>query len=147
MRISDWSSDVCSSDLAGHAYGETAEISGPLKQHHVAAAPSEEGLYRTVTGAESISLGLVAGTQLAGVPMFFGGYPITPASAILHHLSRLKEFGVTTFQAEDEIAAVASAIGASYAGQLGVTSSSGPGIALKGEAIGLARSEEHTSEL
>ncbi|HEY9579597.1 MAG TPA: 2-oxoacid:acceptor oxidoreductase subunit alpha [Rhizorhapis sp.] len=123
---------------AGHAYGETAEISGPLKQHHVAAAPSEEGLYRTVTGAESISLGLVAGTQLAGVPMFFGGYPITPASAILHHLSRLKEFGVTTFQAEDEIAAVASAIGASYAGQLGVTSSSGPGIALKGEAIGLA---------
>src|SRR3546814_1632883 len=88
--------------------------------------------------AEAISLGLVAGTQLAGVPMFFGGYPITPASAILHHLSRLKEFGVTTFQAEDEIAAVASAIGASYAGQLGVTSSSGPGIALKGEAIGLA---------
>ena len=70
--------------------------------------------------------------------MFFGGYPITPASAILHHLARLKEFGVTTFQAEDEIAAVASAIGASYAGQLGVTSSSGPGIALKGEAIGLA---------
>ena len=70
--------------------------------------------------------------------MFFGGYPITPASAILHHLSRLKEFGVTTFQAEDEIAAIASAIGASYAGQLGVTSSSGPGIALKGEAMGLA---------
>ena len=70
--------------------------------------------------------------------MFFGGYPITPASAILHHLSRLKEYGVTTFQAEDEIAAIASAIGASYAGQLGVTSSSGPGIALKGEAMGLA---------
>ncbi|MBK5263738.1 MAG: 2-oxoacid:acceptor oxidoreductase subunit alpha [Alphaproteobacteria bacterium] len=123
---------------AGHAYGETAELSGPLKQHHVAAAPAEAGLYRTVTGAEAISLGLVAGTQLAGLPMFFGGYPITPASAILHHLSRLKEFGVTTFQAEDEIAAIASAIGASYAGQLGITSSSGPGIALKGEAIGLA---------
>ncbi len=123
---------------AGHAYGETAEIGGPMKQYHVAAAPQEEGLYRTVTGAESISLGLVAGAQLAGLPMFFGGYPITPASAILHHLSRLKEFGVTTFQAEDEIAAVASAIGASYAGQLGITSSSGPGIALKGEAIGLA---------
>src|SRR3546814_16917454 len=70
--------------------------------------------------------------------MFFGGYPITPASAILHHLSRLKEFGITTFQAEDEIAAVAASIGASYAGQLGVTSSSGPGIALKTEAIGLA---------
>ena len=123
---------------AGHAYGETAELSGPLKQHHVPAAAAEPGLYRTVTGAEAISMGLVAGAQLADLPMFFGGYPITPASAILHHLSRLKEYGVTTFQAEDEIAAVASAIGASYAGQLGVTSSSGPGIALKGEAIGLA---------
>ncbi|WP_034159430.1 2-oxoacid:acceptor oxidoreductase subunit alpha [Sphingomonas sp. ERG5] len=123
---------------AGHAYGETAELSGPMKQHHIAAAPAEEGLYRTVTGAEAISLGLVAGVQLADVPMFFGGYPITPASAILHHLSRLKEYGITTFQAEDEIAAIASAIGASYAGQLGVTSSSGPGIALKGEAMGLA---------
>ena len=123
---------------AGHAYGETAELSGPMKQHHIAPAPAEAGLYRTVTGAESISLGLVAGAQLAGLPMFFGGYPITPASAILHHLARLKEFGVTTFQAEDEIAAVASAIGASYAGSLGVTSSSGPGIALKTEAIGLA---------
>jgi len=123
---------------AGHAYGETAELAGPMKQHHVAVAPAEAGLWRTVTGADSISLGLVAGAQLASVPMFFGGYPITPASAILHSLSRLKEFGVTTFQAEDEIAAIASAIGASYAGQLGVTSSSGPGIALKGEAIGLA---------
>jgi 2-oxoglutarate ferredoxin oxidoreductase subunit alpha len=126
---------------AGHAYGETAEIGGgglDLKQLHVAAAPAPAGLYRTVTGAEAISLGLVAGTQLASLPMFFGGYPITPASAILHHLSRLKEYGVTTFQAEDEIAAISSAIGASYAGQLGVTSSSGPGIALKGEAMGLA---------
>ena len=123
---------------AGHAYGETAELSGPMKQHSIAAAPAEPGLYRTVTGAEALSLGLVAGAQLAGLKMFFGGYPITPASAILHHLSRLKEFGVTTFQAEDEIAAICSAIGASYAGQLGVTSSSGPGIALKGEAMGLA---------
>nr|WP_295666970.1 2-oxoacid:acceptor oxidoreductase subunit alpha [Sphingomonas sp.] len=129
---------------AGHAYGETAELGGGglgdagFKQHHIGVAPAEPGLYRTVTGAEAISMGLVAGAQLAGVPMFFGGYPITPASAILHHLSRLKEFGITTFQAEDEIAAIASAIGASYAGQLGVTSSSGPGIALKGEAMGLA---------
>lgn len=129
---------------AGHAYGETAEISGDglggghLTTRKVGVAPSEPGTYRTVTGAESISLGLVAGAQLAGLPMFFGGYPITPASAILHHLSRLKEFGVTTFQAEDEIAAIAAAIGASYAGKLGVTSSSGPGIALKGEAMGLA---------
>jgi 2-oxoglutarate/2-oxoacid ferredoxin oxidoreductase subunit alpha len=127
---------------AGHAYGETAEIGSPgqtpIPQHRVAAAPVDAGLYRTITGADAISYGLVAGAQLAGLKIFFGGYPITPASAILHALSRLKEFGVTTFQAEDEIAAIASAIGASYAGQLGVTSSSGPGIALKGEAMGLA---------
>ena len=123
---------------AGHAYGETAELSGPLRQMHMVPAKSEPGLYRTVTGAEAISFGLVAGAQLAGLKMFFGGYPITPASAILHNLVRLKEFGVTTFQAEDEIAAIGSAIGASYAGHLGVTSSSGPGIALKGEAMGLA---------
>lgn len=128
---------------AGHSYGETAEIGGDFAnagfhQHHIAPAPVAPGLYRTITGAESISLGLVAGAQLAGLPLFFGGYPITPASAILHHLSRLKEFGVTTFQAEDEIAAIAAAIGASYAGSLGITSSSGPGIALKTEAIGLA---------
>lgn len=123
---------------AGHAYGETAELDGPMSQHIVAPAQAEPGLYRTVTGAEALSLGLVAGAKLADLRIFFGGYPITPASAILHHLSRLKEFGVTTFQAEDEIAAIASAIGASYAGSLGVTSSSGPGIALKGEAMGLA---------
>ncbi|MBB5706099.1 2-oxoacid:acceptor oxidoreductase subunit alpha [Sphingopyxis panaciterrulae] len=123
---------------AGHAFGETAELSGPLKQHHVDPAPVAPGLYRTLTGAEAIALGLVAGAQLAHLPMFFGGYPITPASAILHHLSRLKEYDVTTFQAEDEIAAICAAIGASYGGSLGVTSSSGPGIALKGEAMGLA---------
>ncbi|MBX3564578.1 MAG: 2-oxoacid:acceptor oxidoreductase subunit alpha [Sphingomonas sp.] len=124
---------------AGHAYGETAELGAMgISQRSVAAAPAEPGLYRTVTGADSIALGLVAGAQLASLPMVYGGYPITPASAILHALSRLKEFGVTTFQAEDEIAAVASALGASYAGSLGVTCSSGPGIALKGEAIGLA---------
>ena len=123
---------------AGHAYGETAEIAGPLKQVSMPPKPSAPGLYRTITGAEAVSLGLVAGAQLAELPMFFGGYPITPASAILHHLARLKEFGVTTFQAEDEIAAICAAIGASWAGQLGVTSSSGPGIALKTEAMGLA---------
>ncbi|WP_109806563.1 2-oxoacid:acceptor oxidoreductase subunit alpha [Sphingosinithalassobacter portus] len=123
---------------AGHAYGETAEIGGQVGRLSVPAAPAEPGLYRTITGAESISLGLVAGAQLASLPLFYGGYPITPASAILHHLARLKEFGVTTFQAEDEIAAVASALGSSYAGSLGVTCSSGPGIALKTEAIGLA---------
>ncbi|HVQ09678.1 MAG TPA: 2-oxoacid:acceptor oxidoreductase subunit alpha [Allosphingosinicella sp.] len=123
---------------AGHAYGETAEMGGQVTQHSIAPAPAEPGLYRTVTGAEAISLGLVAGARLAGLPMFFGGYPITPASAILHHLARLKEYGVTTFQAEDEIAAIAAAIGASFAGSLGITSSSGPGIALKTEAMGLA---------
>jgi 2-oxoglutarate ferredoxin oxidoreductase subunit alpha len=123
---------------AGHAYGETAEMGGQISQQHLDPAPAEPGLYRTVTGAEAISLGLVAGAKLAGLDMFFGGYPITPASAILHHLSRLKEYGVTTFQAEDEIAAIGSAIGASFAGALGVTSSSGPGIALKTEAMGLA---------
>jgi 2-oxoglutarate ferredoxin oxidoreductase subunit alpha len=123
---------------AGHAYGETTEMGGQVHQRHLSAAPAEPGLYRTVTGAESLSLGLIAGAQLAGLPMFFGSYPITPASPILHHLSRLKEYGITTFQAEDEIAAICAAIGASYAGHLGVTSSSGPGIALKGEAMGLA---------
>jgi 2-oxoglutarate/2-oxoacid ferredoxin oxidoreductase subunit alpha len=123
---------------AGHAYGETAELAGPLKQYHIDPVTSAPGLYRTVTGAESVSLGLVAGAKLADLPMFFGGYPITPASAILHNLAKMKEFGVTTFQAEDEIAAICAAIGASYAGHLGVTSSSGPGIALKGEAMGLA---------
>ena len=123
---------------AGHAYGETVEMGAAIKPRHIDPAPAEPGLYRTVTGAEALGVGLVAGAQLAGLPMFFGSYPITPASPILHHLSRLKEFGITTFQAEDEIAAICAAIGASYAGQLGITSSSGPGIALKTEAIGLA---------
>ncbi len=123
---------------AGHAYGETAEIGGQLHKVHMGPVQSPAGLYRTITGAEAVALGLVAGAQLAHLPMFFGGYPITPASSILHYLAGMKEFGVTTFQAEDEIAAIAAAIGASYAGSLGVTSSSGPGIALKGEAMGLA---------
>jgi 2-oxoglutarate ferredoxin oxidoreductase subunit alpha len=124
---------------AGHAYGETVEIGTPgIVQREIGPAPATPGLYRTVTGAESLALGLVAGCQLANVKMFFGSYPITPASPLLHHLARLKEFGITSFQAEDEIAAIAAAIGASYAGQLGITSSSGPGIALKTEALGLA---------
>ena len=127
---------------AGHAYGETAEIGNPgsvaIPRRHVGAAPVDAGLYRTINGADAAALGLVAGCQLAGVKMFFGGYPITPASSILHALVKYKEYGVTTFQAEDEIAAIGAAIGASYAGQLGVTSSSGPGIALKTEAMGLA---------
>ncbi len=124
---------------AGHAYGETVEMGASvIRPRHIDPAPAEPGLYRTVTGAEALAVGLVAGAQLAGLKMFFGSYPITPASPLLHHLARLKEFGITTFQAEDEIAAICAAIGASYAGQLGVTSSSGPGIALKTEAVGLA---------
>jgi 2-oxoglutarate ferredoxin oxidoreductase subunit alpha len=123
---------------AGHAHGEIAELGRPLKQFRIKPAEMAPGLYRTVTGGEALALGLVAGSQLAALPMFLGSYPITPASPVLHHLARLKEYDVTTFQAEDEIAAICSAIGASYAGQLGVSSSSGPGVALKGEALGLA---------
>ncbi len=123
---------------AGHAFGETAELAGPLKQFRLEPAEVTPGIYRTVTGADALSLGLVAGAKLSGLPLFFGGYPITPASAILHSLARLREFDVTTFQAEDEIAAICAAIGAAYAGRLAVTSSSGPGIALKTEAMGLA---------
>lgn len=127
---------------AGHAFGETSELTGEGTLFHVAPAPIKEGLYRTVTGAEALAWGLVAGAQAVDLDLNFSGYPITPASAILHYLSRMKEFGVVTFQAEDEIAAACAAIGASYAGALGVTSSSGPGVALKGEAIGLAISTE-----
>ncbi len=127
---------------AGHAYGETAEMSSNLRRYHVGPAQVQPGLYRTVTGGQALSWGLVAGARLANLPLFFGSYPITPASPLLHQLSGMKNYGVTTFQAEDEIAAVCASIGASYAGSLGVTSSSGPGIALKGEAIGLAISTE-----
>jgi 2-oxoglutarate ferredoxin oxidoreductase subunit alpha len=123
---------------AGHAFGETSEIGGPLKKFHVNPVKVEPGVYRTITGSEALAYGLVAGGQLADLPIFLGSYPITPASPVLHQLAKLKEYPITTFQAEDEIAAICSAIGASYGGHLGVTSSSGPGIALKGEAIGLA---------
>ena len=122
---------------AGHAYGETVEIGG-VHKHHSTPRPAEPGLYRTVTGAEALGLAWSPARNSRNSSMFFGSYPITPGQPVLHHLSRLKEFGITTFQAEDEIAAVCAAIGASYAGQLGVTSSSGPGIALKTEAMGLA---------
>ncbi len=123
---------------AGHAYAETAEMPEGVVRYHIRAADIEPGLYRTVTGGEAMAWGLVAGAQLAGLQLFFGSYPITPASSILHILAKLKHQNVITFQAEDEIAAVCSAIGAAYAGTLGVTSSSGPGIALKSEGIGLA---------
>jgi 2-oxoglutarate ferredoxin oxidoreductase subunit alpha len=127
---------------AGHAFGETAEMSGVIKRYQICPAKTEPGLYRTVTGSETLAWGLVAGAELADLQLVLGSYPITPASPILHILSNLKEFGVVTFQAEDEIAAICSAIGASFGGALGVTSSSGPGIALKTEAMGLAISTE-----
>lgn len=122
---------------AGHAYGETME----LEHHHIPEAYSakfSEGLYRSATGADTLVYGLVAASVAANRPLCFCSYPITPASAILHGLARFNSPSVRTFQAEDEIAAVCAAIGASYGGALGVTASSGPGIALKGEAIGLA---------
>lgn len=127
---------------AGHAFGETAEIGAGIGGFTVAPADLDAGTYRTVSGAEAMAWGLVAGARLAGLNLVFCSYPITPASTILHALAPLREYGVTTFQAEDEISAVCSAIGVSYAGSLGVTSSSGPGIALKTEAIGLAIATE-----
>ena len=127
---------------AGHAYGETAELSSTPPQLGVAPATFPAGEYRNVTGTEALALGLAAGGELADRPVLFCSYPITPASPLLHRLSRLAELGVAVFQAEDEIAAACAAIGASYGGAIGVTSSSGPGIALKTEAIGLAISAE-----
>ena len=127
---------------AGHAFGETAEVPNDLHAWRVPAARFEPGLYRNVTGTEATAWGLLAGAQLAGLGMTFCSYPITPASQLLHSLAGLQRFGVTTFQAEDEIAAVCAAIGASFAGSLGVTSSSGPGVALKTEALGLAVAAE-----
>ncbi len=138
--------DIAKSNIAalnaGHAFGETAEMGSSLRRYTIQRAEVPPGLYRTITGSEAMAWGLLAGSQLAGLQMTFGSYPITPASPLLHNLARLKKFGVITFQAEDEIAAVCCAIGAAFAGGLGVTSSSGPGIALKTEAIGLACATE-----
>jgi len=127
---------------AGHAFGETAELSASLPQISIAPAKAEPGEYRSITGAEALALGLAAAGELADKPVMFCSYPITPATPLLHHLARLGEMGVGTFQAEDEIAAICAAIGASYGGVIGVTSSSGPGIALKTEAMGLAVNAE-----
>jgi 2-oxoglutarate ferredoxin oxidoreductase subunit alpha len=127
---------------AGHAFGETAELSASLPQLSVEPAQMPPGEYRSVTGAEALALGIAAAGELANRPVMFCSYPITPSSPLLHRLTRLQELGVGTFQAEDEIAAICAAIGASYGGMIGVTSSSGPGIALKTEAMGLAVSAE-----
>ena len=128
---------------AGHAFGETAEMPEHLVGYVVPKAVARPGRYRTVSGTEGLAWGLVAGVRAAGIDkMVFAGYPITPASALLHTLAHLRAYGVVTFQAEDEIAASGAALGASYAGALGVTSSSGPGIALKTEMLGLAIATE-----
>jgi 2-oxoglutarate ferredoxin oxidoreductase subunit alpha len=122
--------------MAGYHYGDTSETF--TTRFEVKAAPMPKGTYRSITGNQGTALGLIAGAQKAKLDLFYGSYPITPASDILHELSRHKNFGVLTFQAEDEIAAIGSAIGASYGGAIGITASSGPGIALKTEAMGLA---------
>jgi len=127
---------------AGHAFGETAELSANLPQISISPAKAEPGEYRSITGAEALALGLAAAAELADKSIMFCSYPITPASPLLHRLAHLGEMGVGTFQAEDEIAAICAAIGASYGGMIGVTSSSGPGIALKTEAMGLAVNAE-----
>ncbi|HEY3807420.1 MAG TPA: 2-oxoacid:acceptor oxidoreductase subunit alpha [Kofleriaceae bacterium] len=120
---------------AGYHYGETAEVFQTV--YKVPPATFAPGMYRNITGNEAIAIGLVVGADLAGKKLFYSGYPITPASSILHALAKYKNFGTLTFQAEDEIAAIGAAIGAAYGGAVAVTASSGPGIALKGEAIGL----------
>lgn len=121
---------------AGYNYGDTTEAF--TTTYTVAKAKLEPGTYRSIMGNQALSYGLIAASEKSGLPLYLGSYPITPASDILHELSRHKAFGVRTFQAEDEIAAITSAIGASYGGCIGVTTTSGPGMALKAEAMGLA---------
>ena len=121
---------------AGWNYGETTEAF--VVQYEIKPAPMTSGTYRNITGNLALAYGLIAGSTQSGLPLFLGSYPITPASDILHELSKHKRFGVTTFQAEDEIAGVGAALGAAFGGSLGVTTTSGPGIALKSETIGLA---------
>ncbi|MBK9384177.1 MAG: 2-oxoacid:acceptor oxidoreductase subunit alpha [Planctomycetes bacterium] len=125
---------------AGFNFADTTELFQTVYQVPPAAMP--KGTYRNVMGNEALSMGFLAASELSGLELFLGSYPITPASDILHTLAAYKNFGVTTFQAEDEIAAITSAIGASYAGKIGMTTTSGPGVALKTEALGLAVSLE-----
>ncbi len=132
--------DILQSNLralqAGYNFGDTTETF--TTTYKVEKAKMERGVYRSIMGNQALSYGLIAASQKSGLPLYLGSYPITPASDILHELSRHKNFGVRTFQAEDEIAAITSAIGAAYGGSLGVTTTSGPGMALKAEAMGLA---------
>lgn len=132
--------DILESNLkvlqAGYNYGDTTETF--TTRYSVKKAQMPPGNYRNITGNQALAFGLIAASQKSGLQLFLGSYPITPASDVLHELSRHKNFGIKTFQAEDEIAAISSAIGASYGGSLGVTTTSGPGMALKSEAMGLA---------
>ncbi len=132
--------DILNSNLkalqAGYNYGDTTETF--TTRYRVEKAKMKPGTYRSIMGNQATAMGLVAASQKSGLQLFLGTYPITPASDILHELSKLKNFGIKTFQAEDEIAGITAAIGASYGGALAVTTTSGPGIALKGEAMGLA---------
>ena len=132
--------DILNSNIkalqAGYNFGDTTETF--TTRYKVDRAKMEPGTYRSIMGNQAVAYGLIAASKKSGLPLFLGSYPITPASDILHDLSRYKNFGVRTFQAEDEIAGITAAIGASYGGSLSVTTTSGPGIALKGEAMGLA---------
>jgi len=132
--------DILNSNIkvlqAGYNYGDTTETFST--RYSVEKAKMPVGNYRSIMGNQALAYGLIAASQKSGLQLFLGSYPITPASDILHELSRHKSFGIKTFQAEDEIAAISSAIGASYGGSLGVTTTSGPGMALKSEAMGLA---------
>jgi len=121
---------------AGYFYGETAELFA--SRYKVEKAKMEPGVYRSIMGNQALSMGLIAAAQKSGLQLFLGSYPITPATDILHELSKYKNFNVKTFQAEDEIAGISAAIGASYGGSIGLTTTSGPGMALKTEAMGLA---------
>ena len=121
---------------AGYKYGEIAEVF--TERFAVEKAEMQEGIYRSISGNEAVVLGVLSAAQKAGLELFYGGYPITPASDILHYLSKYKPMGVKTFQAEDEIAAMTAVIGAAFAGDLGITATSGPGMALKTEGLGLA---------
>jgi 2-oxoglutarate ferredoxin oxidoreductase subunit alpha len=125
---------------AGFNFGETAELFEHA--YEVKPAPLAPGVYRNITGNQALAFGLIAASRLSGLPLFLGSYPITPASDILHELSKHKNFGVRTLQAEDEIAGIGAALGAAFAGHLGVTTTSGPGIDLKSETVGLAVSLE-----
>jgi 2-oxoglutarate/2-oxoacid ferredoxin oxidoreductase subunit alpha len=125
---------------AGYNYGDTTEAFAV--SYEVKPAPLPPGKYRNISGNPALAYGLIAASQLSGLPLFLGAYPITPASDILHELAKHKRFGVRTFQAEDEIAGIGAALGAAFGGSLGVTTSSGPGIALKSETVGLAVSLE-----